>query len=203
MKYFLATILVLLLVIVIGAGAFYFGKQSVNQSKEMVTTPTPSSFVTQEIPTVTPDALNPVKTVEGGEALSFPSYSVNIPLDWNSQREQGQDSDKLTLTKTGYKIVISEAAFGGGGCLYPGDAPSEMAQTFSSFVEITNPNGFVFRRGTNVTSGGFTVCQKNSTGGSFGAPTIFGHISITTPANPSDNIMTEIDSILASLNKKI
>lgn len=202
MKYFLATILVLLLVIVIGAGAFYFGKQSVNQSKEMATTPTPTAFVTQETPTVTPDALDPVKTVEGGGVLVFSAYTLNTPTDWNSQRQQGDNIDNVTLTKGGYKIVLSQAASGGGGCTYPGDTPAQFAQNFTTFVEIIDPNGYVFRRGP-VQSNSWTVCQKNTSDGSFGFPTNFGLITITTPVNVDSKIMTEIDSILASLNKKI
>ena len=202
MKYFLPGILILILVIIIGAGAFYLGKQTV---KPQDITPTPTVFEkantnAQATPTITKTPVQ-TKTVAAGGVLSFPAYTLNIPLDWTSQREQGQDSDKLTLTKGGYKITISEAAFGGGGCLYPGDPPSEFAQTYSKFVQISNPNGFVFRRGSSSdTDTGWTVCQKSSEG-SFGAPTIFGHINITTPVNPSDEIMAEIDSIFASIKK--
>lgn len=205
MKYFLATILVLLLVIVIGGGAFYFGRQSANQSKEMTTTPTPTvSQTSQTGQNPTPqEVTGNKKTVEAGGVLSFPNYSLLIPNDWNSQREQGQDSDKLTLTKGGYKIVISEGAFGGSGCLYPEDPPSEMAQTYSKFVQISNPNGFVFRRGSSSdTDTGWTVCQKNSQDGSFGAPTVFGHISITVPQVTDATVMAEIDSIFTFIKKK-
>ena len=107
--------------------------------------------------------------------------------------------DKLTLTKLGYKMTISEGAFGGSGCLYPGDPPQEMAQTFTSYVEITDPNGFIFRR-SSTGAGGWTVCQKGS-GGSFGAPTSFGHINIAEPSVSDSTVVGEIDQILASLKK--
>src|SRR4030042_1019232 len=133
MKYFLAAILVLLLVIVIGAGAFYFGRQSANQSKEMTTTPTPTTFQTSQTgQTPTPQEVEGnKKLVEAGGVLSFPNYSLFIPSDWSSQEEQGQDSNKLTLTKGVYKITINEAAFGGGGCIYPGQPQVDFAQSFS------------------------------------------------------------------------
>lgn len=205
MKYFLATILVLLLVIIIGGGAFYFGEQSANQSKEMATTPTPTPFVTQETPT--PQAMREKgKIVEGGGILVFAKYSLNLPEGWTSTREQNQNMDKLTLTKLGYVLTISQAAFGGGGCIYEGDTPNEFAQKFVSYVEIINPNGFIFRRGQNESSPNtYTVCQKNAQDGSFGSPTNFGAISLTTPGTPDKNaiIFPEVNSIVASLNKKI
>lgn len=202
MKYFLPGILILIFVIIIGAGAFYLGKQTVKPSD---ITPTPSVSETKNVDSSESLTATPTKSqqkeVTAGGVLSFPIYTLQLPEGWSSQREQGQDSDKLTLTKGGYKITISEGAFGGSGCLYPGDSPSEMAQTYSKFVQISNPRGFVFRRGkSSDMDTGWTVCQKSSEG-SFGAPTIFGHINITTPVNPSDEIMAEIDSIFASIKK--
>lgn len=203
MKYILPIVSVLILFAVIAGGAFYLGQKSGGQSS-ITPTPTVAQVQTQtnvhSTTAVNPTISNP-KTVIAGGALSFSAYKLITPSDWISQREQGQDNDRLTLTKNGYKIVIYEAAFGGGGCLYPGDAPSEMAQTFSSFVEIIDPNGFVFRRSPTGTAGNFTVCQKNSSDGSFGSPTAFGAISITTPVAQDASIMGEIDGILASINK--
>src|SRR3990172_4200981 len=202
MKYFLPGILILILVIIIGAGAFYLGKQTV---KPQDITPTPTVFEkantnAQATPTITKTPVQ-TKTVAAGGVLSFPAYTLNIPLDWTSQREQGQDSDKLTLTKGGYKITISEGAFGGGGCLYPGNPPSEFAQTYTTFVEIQNPNGYVFRRSTSST-GGWTLCQKNAQDGSFGTPTMFGHINITTPQVTDATVMAEVDSIFTFIKRK-
>lgn len=207
MKYLLAAISILILVLVIAGGAFYLGQKNANQEKGMTISPTPTIFQTTTsvgtTSTPTP-TIKIFKTVVAGGVLSFPTYQVQLPEGWASERVQGQDSDKLTLTKLNYKITITEAAFGGGGCLYPGDAPSEMAQTFTTFTEITNPNGFIFRRsmsGPNT----YTVCQKNTIDGSFGAPTIFGHISFETPGTPDKNgiVFPEVDAILASINKKI
>lgn len=191
------------LVIIVGAGAFLLGKQTI---KPNTITPTPTISETNNSDILKEQDLTPTekenKTVEAGGVLSFPKYTVSLPEGWASEREQGQDMDKLTLSKLGYKITISEAAFGGGGCLYEGDPPSEMAQTFTSFVEINNPNGFVFRRGMSSPNT-YTICQKG-TEGSFGAPTVFGHISFTTPGTPDKNVVIfpEADSILASLKKQ-
>lgn len=203
MKYVLGLISILLLVIIIGAASFYFGTQSANNKAVMMTSPTPTVFVTAQSPTPTGTATTNtnVKTVQAGGVLVFSAYSLNTPDGWASQHQQGENMDTLTLTKGVYKIVFSQVAGGGGGCVYPGDPPAQFAQSFSSFVEITNPNGFVFRRGP-VDSNNWTVCQKNTSDGSFGFPTNFGNVSITTPASVDSKIMSETDSILASIKKQ-
>lgn len=205
MKYFFAALSGILLIIIVAGSAFYLGQKNASPSKE-TTTPTPTVFQTinEENTSPTPTLKAPqTKTITAGGVLSFPTYTLELPEGWAYTREQGQDSDKLTLTKLNYKITISEAAFGGGGCLYPGDPPSEMAQSFTIFTEIINPNGYIFRRGMSGPNT-WTVCQKNTTDGSFGAPTMFGHISFVTPGTPDKNgiVFPEADSIFASLNKK-
>ncbi len=204
MKYLLPGILVMFLVIIVGAGAFLLGKKAIEPSS---ITPTQTVSETKKIDSSQTQTATPTKTqqkeITAGGVLSFPKYTILLPKGWTSEREQKQDMDKLTLTKSGYKITINEAAFGGGGCLYPGDPPSEMAQTFSSYVEINNPNGFVFRRGGGEFSNGqrgWTVCQKG-TEGSFGTPTMFGHVNITGPENTDAAILAEIDSVFASIKK--
>jgi uncharacterized protein (UPF0333 family) len=197
--------LILAVIVLVGFLAYTLGAKTPasTENSSATNTPSPTAF---QAPTAIPSTLptaTPVKqSVSAGGVLSFSAYSIETPSDWTSQREQGQDNDKLTLTKSGYKIAIYEAAFGGGGCLYPGDAPSEMAQTFSSFVEINSLNGSVFRRGETGTPGSWTVCQKNTIDGSFGSPTSFGAISITTPVPAASEVMAEIDQILASIKKK-
>ncbi len=201
MKYLLATISILLLIIIIAGGAFYFGQQSANQSKEMTTTPSPSPFVTAQTPTPELIQEENLKTIKAGGVLSLSSYSIAIPLDWTSQRQQGDGFDELTITKQGYKIKIYQAAFGGGGCIYVGE-PEAFYTKYNTFVEIQNPNGFVFRRGQNESTGttSWTVCQKD-TDGNYGTITSFGAITINNSATIDETIMSEADQILASLKK--
>ncbi len=206
MKYILPAVSVIILIAVIGGGAFYLGQKSTGNSS---ITPTPTvaqvqtQTNTQPTSNVTPTTTVQSQTVSSGGVLVFSAYTLSIPLGWTSAKETTQYSDMLTLTKDSYKITISQAAGGGGGCTYPGEPPQQMAQTFSSFVEIMNPNGFVFRRGPSLgTPNSWTVCQKNASDGSFSFPTNFGNITITTPANPTDSVIAEVDGILASINKK-
>lgn len=202
MKYFISVILVLILVVIVGGLAFYFGQKSVNQSREMTTTPTPTSFVIQENPTPK-DTQVSNKIIEGGGAAVFPNYTLSTPSTWASQRKQGNNMDTLTLTKNGYKIEIYQAAFGPGGCTYEGEPP-DFFQKFDTFVEILNPFGFAFRRSQNDNTGPnkWVICQK-STDGTYQQPTTFGAISIDTPATKDTETMSEIDQVLLSINKKI
>lgn len=201
MKYLLGIISILILVLVIAGGAYYFGAKSNVNKTEMMTSVSPTPFVSAETPSPTSTTSKPV---EAGGVLVFNKYSLNLPEGWTSQREQGENMDKLTLSKLGYNLVLYQFAGGGGGCLYPGDEDTPMAQTFSSFVEVTNTNGFIFRRGQNDSGpNSYTYCQKNNTDGSFGSPTSFGGISLTTPGTPDKNaiVFPEADSIVASLKK--
>jgi hypothetical protein len=204
MKYLLPGISIILLVLVVGGAAFYLGQKTIKSNIVPPPTLSPTNAANNQItPTLTPMPTQTEKTqVSSGGVLVFAKYTLDLPSGWTSQKEVTQYSDMVTLTKDSSKITIYQAAGGGGGCTYPGEAPQQMAQSFSSFVEVMDPNGFVFRRGANGTPGGFTVCQKNATDGSFGFPTNFGNITIITPQAPDANIMAEIDSILASLKKE-
>ena len=200
MKYALITILIVIVIAVVGVGAYYFGlKSSGNKTVEQ---PIPTAAAKPTLQPTQASTQNNTKKVLAGGVLVFPAYTVDIPLVWNALQTGQTDINNLTITNSEYKIVISQAAGGGGGCTYPSDTPSEMSQTFSSFVEINDPNGFIFRRGpTQGSANTWTVCQKE-TDGSFGFPTVFGNITITTPKTTTNQDMEQIDSILASLKKQ-
>ena len=197
--------LILVVIALVGFLAYDLGTKSANPAQNTNTAQNTPAPVASQSPTSEP-TFSPApntQTVTAGGILVFAKYSLNIPSGWTSNKEVTQYSDMVTLTKEGYKITIYQAAGGGGGCVYPGQPPQEMAQTFTSFAEITDPNGFVFRRGPSEgTPNSWTVCQRNATDGSFGFPTNFGNITFTTPASPSNLTMAEIDGILASLKKQ-
>lgn len=200
MKYILGTLSVLILVLIIAGAAFYLGQQSVNQSKEMATTPTPTAFVTQEISDQTPIEENKT-TVEAGGVLVFNAYTLQIPDDWTHKREQDQNLDRLTISNGSYNIKIFQAATGGAPCLYQGDADVEgPSSRFISFVEFNGGSGNQFRRGTTGPQNSMTVCEMQN--GNWGQPTSFGHISYQMPTNPDASIIEIMDNIITSIKKK-
>lgn len=202
MKYFIS-ILVTALVIGLGVTAYFKGwipqvtftkPQAVSVQSTEVATPITNLSAS---PSATPSEFTVVKA---GGILSRSQYSINIPNSWQFSKDgsvAGQ-SDKLTITRGVYSIVISQGAFGGGGCLYPGDPDAEMAQRFASFTTVTDQSGDGLRIGA-LSSGGFVVCQGNGT--SWGDITSFGHISISAPATLDPTIVSQISLILSSLKK--
>ncbi len=191
MKYFLA-IFVTAVLVFLGATIYYRGFPTFpGYNKGVVST------IASPEPTATP--LSGI-TVTAGGVLVFSKYTVQVPATWQYAKEGDTQADKLTLTSGDYKITIYEAATGGAQCLYPGDPDSEMATRYITFTEITLQGGSKLRRG-GTTATAFTVCEKPLGSASWGLPTSFGHISVATPAAPTNAMMTEIDGILASLKK--
>jgi hypothetical protein len=190
--------LVLVLVVAVATGAFYFGQKT--KVGELTPEPTVTEAFPSDIPTPTSSSIQG-KTITAGGVLVFSKYTLILPNDWQSDHQKEEGSDKLILTKEDYTITIAQVASEGVRCIYGNEPEAEFTQKYTYFVEITNPNGFIFRRSSseNPTTG-WTVCQKG-TDGSFMFPTNFGYTSITTPSNPTTETMSEIDSILASIKK--
>ncbi len=197
MKY---AITVILTAIVVGLGVTAYFKgwlptvsfqkpQAVSvQNTEVAVSPTQAPIATD---TATPSAATTL--IKAGGILSMSKYSINIPKNWQSSKDgsvAGQ-TDTLTLTNGSYKIIISQGAFGGGGCVYPGDPDIEMSQRFTGFTALTDASNDNLRLGT-IQSGGMAVCQEN--GGGWGDITSFGHISVAASS-------PEVISILSSLKK--
>ena len=190
-------------------GGYYFGTHGTKKMTDS-TTPTPQYTMQKDDqqPTNTPmpTAMQKKKVKAGmnSDATSFKPYSVELPEGWTDTREQSAITDKLILTKNGYSVSIYQAAIGGGGCLYKGDAEVMMAQKFTNFAAIAGKNAD-FRRSWNEDAAAkiaYTVCQKNTSDGSYGSPTTFGAVSATAPKPADDTILGELDSIVASLTKE-
>jgi len=197
-------IVVFLLVVVIllvGGIAYIAGRSglvklptiSINQPGSQSTS-SPEAYAT---PTEKPS-----KTINGGGILSFPKYSISVPLDWEDSREiPGPDAEKVIVKKGQYEISILEGGFGGSICLYPGDPDSEgPSARYTSFIEITTRAGDLFRRSWSGAGTGFAICQKTQYG--WGAPTLYGHISFKVPTSYTTEAITEMDAILASFTKR-
>lgn len=202
-------------------GAYRMGRQGVPSSPEqfgavsVTATPTPDHH---ESPQNYPLATEPSPTtktskivtagLDASSGLSFAKYQVTVPDGWtpnHTTTNQGTWVDTLTLTKGAASIKIFQAATGGAMCMYPGDPAFEgPSSSYDTFVDLTTADGTKLRRGTtNVNNGqtkGFTMCQKNSEG-SFGQPTGYGHMSLTTALNPDAALLAEVDAMISSLKK--
>ena len=197
---FLIPILIILIILLVGGMAFFAGKSGVKVPGVALTTPTVSPTASVS-PTPT---VKPTKIVTGGGILSFPKYQLSVPVDWQNTREsQGADDEKIILTKGAYQISITQGGFGGAVCLYPGDADIEgPSARYDAYKEITTKSGDLFRRswtGEEISSNGFAICHKSQYG--WGVPTVYGHISYITPVSKTQEMIDEMDAILASLTK--
>jgi len=139
--------------------------------------------------------------------LSFTKYQLTVPTGWipnHVTNNEGTWVDTLVLTRGTTSLKIFQGATGGAMCMYPGDASFEgPSSTYDSFVVITTADGITLRRGTtlagNGTTKGYTMCQKGSE--SYGQPTVFGHMSLTTALNADAALLSEVDTMIASLKK--
>lgn len=202
-----------LIVALLGAvsyGAYTFGKRT------PTTQSSPGAASTTAVPqpeadrplaeTPTPKSTKVVTAgLDASSGLSFTKYQMTVLEDWQVSHEttnEGTWVDTLTITKGSAQLKIFQAATGGAICLYPTDTPMEgPSSTYDTFVEITTQTGELMRRSsTTATSGttkGFTICMKSSYG-NFQLPTIYGHMSITTP---DASLLPEVDAMIASLKK--
>ena len=194
----LVTFLLLVIILLVGGVSYLAGKnQLVKLPKVSTTQESSPSPLASPTPTAS-------KTVKGGGILSFPKYQMTVPSGWQDTREsQGEDNEKIILTKGSYQISITQGGFGGAVCLFPGDPDIEgPSARYDSYKEITTNSGDLFRRswtGNELTSQGFAICHKTQYG--WGAPTLYGHIAFITPAAKTRAMIDEMDSILSSLKK--
>lgn len=192
------------------SGGYYFGTQTTKPEEKMVPQTAPTATPTESLPSPTITTTSQkTKTVKGGLSgeTSFKPYTIQVPEGWVDAHETtvAASIDKLTLTKNGYSLIIYQAAVGGGGCLYPGDKPTEMASTFTDFAPITATDA-QFRRSWNLPENGakvisYTICQK-APDNSYGNVTGFGVINAVSPNPANAVVLAEIDNMLASLKKE-
>ncbi|MCL4199858.1 hypothetical protein KJZ67_00775 [Patescibacteria group bacterium] len=199
----------------IAYGAYSLGRTTApaSQSGAASTTAAPTANPTTDpglMPEAQPETTKGTIITAGVGAesgLSFTKYQMTVPQSWtpnHTTTNEGTWVDTLTLTKGTNQLKIFQAATGGAMCLYAGDADFEgPSSTYDSFVTITTADNIVLRRGTTNTNNGatkgYTMCQKGSE--SYGQPTVFGHMSLTTALNPDPALLAEVDAMIASLKK--
>lgn len=211
--------LVLILAVLSGIayGAYSYGKMTSPDAKptaaSVTAAPTAAptkdpGLMPEKQPEATKSALSQITAGLGAESgLSFTKYSLMPLPGWTPNHvttNEGTWTDTLTLTKGTSTLKIFQGATGGAMCMYPGDPSFEgPSSTYDSFVVITTADGITLRRGStlanNGTTNGYTMCQKGTD--SYGQPTVFGHMSLTTELNANAAIISEADAMIASLKK--
>ena len=147
--------------------------------------------------------------ISAGGAKPFVLYTILVVPGWNVGKEHDDSipTDKLTLTKGDYSLVISQGPSGGARCVYPGDPQGDFSSPFVAFTPVpTTTDANFFRRSkvqdlTKDGKQGYTICQKN-TDGTYGDPTLYGHINYLVPGVSDSSTLTEMDSMLGSLQKQ-
>lgn len=197
--------LALLAAILVGV-AYYVGSQKNNVAIAPSPTPTISSSPqTSSSPSasITPTPTkSPTKNVEAGDNIGiFLPYRIQVPEAWEVKHENTNDVlDVLEISKNGYTIRIQQAGGEGSNCNYGAPKNEPFTQNYSYYKTIIG-NDFEFRRsGDAANSTGFTICDKKQQGFQF--PSFYGYISYSVPNNPSQEILSEMDSILSTIVKQ-
>ncbi len=162
--------------------------------------PVPDISVESALPSPSLSPSPVTAKVQAGGILVFKKYSLSLPNGWASSTEGSVPGqiDKLNLGSGLYSIVFTQAAMGGGGCVYPGDPDQQMSVKFNGFNAVTTSTGEKLRVGV-LPSGNRAVCEMQN--GSWGDLTEFGHIDITNPPTPDQAVLDQINSILSSIKK--
>src|SRR5258706_2005906 len=204
----------------VGAGVVIGSKYFANQDKTQNITPTaipskvvsvtPSQTATSSAGTTSMHTDKSLKTqISAGGAKPFVLYTILVVSGWNVGKEHDDSipTDKLTLTKGDYSLVISQGPSGGARCVYPGDPQGDFSSPFVAFTPVpTTQDANFFRRSkvqdlTKDGKQGYTICQKN-TDGTYGDPTLYGHINYLVPGVSDSSTLTEMDSMIGSLQKQ-
>jgi hypothetical protein len=193
---YLISILITALVVGAGVVAYFKGWLSLPPNQKPQAVMTQNTDVTNNTaPTTTPSSFT---TVKAGGILALKQYSINIPNDWAYSKDGSTlgQIDKLNLTKGNYKVVFTEAAMGGGGCVFPGDPQGPMGTIFDSYTEIITSTGEKFRLGVSPDNSA-EICENVD--GAWGDLTEIGHVDITFPAGSSADMISQVTPILASI----
>lgn len=211
----LTAFLIVVIITLVGALAYFIGQRTApNQASP---TPSPSngavactmdaklcpdgSSVGRVAPSCefAPCPSPTMQAVAGGGILSFPSYELLIPADWTVNRESDNpDMERITVSGDSITLSITQGGFGGSICLFPGDADFEgPSARYDYYQGITTRSGDKLRRAWTTGSGGFAICQLTDYG--WNAPTLYGHISVTTPTSTNEDTLNLLDAVLTSL----
>lgn len=151
------------------------------------------------------DKTEVLKTYSHAQLVNISLVPLNIkyPESWKLSVSEYPNSSgfQLTLAKSSSKIMITQGAMGGGGCLFPGDANQDGPYTrYNAPTTIVSANGTTWVRATYITQKPsdplrYAVCQCK--GSVCGGITNAGGISYEV-ANSDTGLLPEMDDIIKS-----
>lgn len=168
---------------------------------------TTNSTTNATTPTIPDNSTN--LTITG--KAPFVSYKTYFPNTWSWQKDHVGSAIKLTLTRGGFTVSISQAAGGNGTCVYPGDAASSdpMAASFEEPTATVSGTSSTFRIAMQTGGGSagtkhYSVCEKTS--GEYKLATQYGYITVETPPEGATSGWStnneSVKSILSLLTKQ-
>jgi len=184
-------------------GAYRYGTQVAQKPETKASVP---STLTSEQPAISPPVEEQTegwKTYRNEDAAT--KYSLKYPESWQISREhrdlEGESRpayDTTTLTKGGYKIVISQFLGGVANCLFPGDPDKKgMHGRYGDYVEMKLVGKIVRRARPLGSQTHYVFCEKMN--GEFVAITPVGTVSYEVPPQESEARLHEMDSIVKTL----
>ena len=204
---------VIVFAILVGGGVYIGIKlnkpqgQTATSQTQASTAPVQNSPVQSLNPAApSPSALTS-QTVSAGGFGSFPKYTINIPSGWQQEKTTNNFQDLLTITNGQYQLQINQTNMGNGGCSYPGASPEPMSQEYTAFVPLSY-NGDVnfYRRSKSKIpypngEDQYAICQKNSSN-SYSFVTTLGSILYMAPVTPDQQILSQMDQMVQSMQKQ-
>lgn len=203
---------VLILLLIVGSGAYYLGTQknkSLSQSK-VQNSPTPSSSQPSPPPTVNIKAQNTEweeYTSNKLPNISFKAYKIIYPATWAKKiNREAETVDILTLSKDDHFIEIWQGPTDGGGCVFEGDMPEGPYSDYRNtpYIEIESKIGTLRRvllKSNKPNQAVFGFCVSSKDKKFYGSPSIVGSISYTVPSNYNKTTLKEMDKIVSTLQE--
>jgi len=198
------TLLIFLVIAALVGGAYYLGSK--NNVSPVATVPEVTRVPTIAA-TATPAATSSsaMQTMTAGGVYTFAKYQVSVPSGWTTTHTT-TSGDVVTIAKNNFQLTINQGAFDGGACSYPDkQITTGIVQSFTTFVEIKDQSGNMYRRGkvNSVTPAQSTdkyeVCAWSTKNNTYQEFTPFGRIDYMTPPNADAAILAQMDGVVATL----
>lgn len=134
-------------------------------------------------------------------------FVVKYPAGWSVKLSGDYKAGySLALSKGSYMITIAQGFFGGATCTFSGDVPAGGLSKDLTGVETTDIDGtisllrrYVDSSNKNSAKVVYSFCSSTDSA-TFTELTPIGRITYSTPANPDDTTLQEMDSILANIS---